>query len=108
MAEVPREETNRRMEQIRRITRMEAALDEAAAAVASLSQALEGYDAVRERLQELEEYYSGPQWLADFDDDAAGRLPEGLKRGVLSEDAVYDLLARRGWLLERRRWLAEL
>lgn len=43
-------------------------------------------------LQELTEYYENGQWLADFEADEAGLLPRGLKRGVLSEDGVYNLL----------------
>ena len=30
----------------------------------------------------------------DLADDEAGRLPKGLKRGVLSEDGIYNLLER--------------
>lgn len=44
-------------------------------------------------MNELATYYSSPQWRQDFDDDAAGKIPHDLKRGVLSEDAVYHLLA---------------
>ena len=43
-------------------------------------------------IRELSDYYSSPLWLQDLDDDRAGRLPHDLKRGVLSEDAIYDLL----------------
>ena len=43
-------------------------------------------------LQELTEYYENGQWLADYETDEAGLLPRGLKRGVLSEDGVYNLL----------------
>ena len=81
------------MEQIERITYMEQILDEAAEAVSSLSEALEKYSAVQEKLQELISYYSREQWRQDFDDDSAGKIPSNLKRGVLSEDAVYNLLA---------------
>ena len=81
------------MEQIKRITYMEQILDEATEAVASLSEALEKYSAIQDKLQELIAYYSSEQWRQDFDDDSAGKLPSSLKRGVLSEDAVYNLLA---------------
>ncbi len=30
--------------------------------------------------------------MKDFEADEAGKLPSDLKRGVLSEDAVYDLI----------------
>jgi len=43
-------------------------------------------------LQELIEYYENGQWLADYEADEAGLLPRDLKRGVLSEDGVYNLL----------------
>ena len=32
--------------------------------------------------------------MRDYEDDCEGRLPDGLLRGVLSEDAVHDLLCR--------------
>ena len=81
------------MEQLERIERMEALLNEGRQAVAALEQALEAYAALSEGLAELFEYYGSPLWFADLEDDEAGRLPEGLCRGVLSEDAVYDLLS---------------
>ena len=81
------------MEQAERITYMEQILDEAAEAVSSLSEALEKYSAVQDKLQELAAYYSSEQWRQDFDDDSAGKIPQDLKRSVLSEDAVYNLLA---------------
>lgn len=81
------------MEQIERITYMEQILDEATEAVSSLSEALEKYAVIQDRLQELISYYSSEQWRQDFDDDSAGKIPSDLKRGVLSEDAVYNLLA---------------
>ena len=81
------------MEQIERITHMEQILDEATEAVSSLSESLEKYSAVQDKLQELSAYYSSEQWRQDFDDDSVGKIPSNLKRGVLSEDAVYNLLA---------------
>lgn len=93
-------------ERIRRITDMEAVLDTASAAVAAMNAALDAYEALQPQMQRLEAYYTGPQWLADHDADGAGALPAGLKRGVLSEDAVYDLLTDRQTLLQRMAALA--
>ncbi len=39
--------------------------------------------------------------MKDFEADEAGKLPEGLKRGVLSEDAVYDLIIEHHELMAR-------
>ena len=80
------------MDQLERITYMEKILDEATEAVSALQNALERYIALQDRVQELAAYYGSAQWRQDFDDDSAGKLPQELKRGVLSEDAVYDLL----------------
>ena len=80
------------MEQIERITQMERKMERAAMAVLNLSAALEEYEAVQGDIITLSEYYSSAEWKQDFDDDEAGKLPTGLKRGVLSEDGIYDLL----------------
>lgn len=80
------------MDQLERIKRMERHLDQAAEAVASLRTALERYAAVQPQISELISYYDSGEWLRDHDDDCAGKLPQELKRGVLSQDAVYDLL----------------
>lgn len=42
---------------------------------------------------ELADYYGGGTWLSDFTLDERGELSHALKRGVLSEDGVYDLLS---------------
>ena len=83
------------MNQIERIARMERILCEAAPAVQALMAALERYRAVLPDLDVLEAYYVSPQWMQDYEDDCAGRLPGDLRRGVLSEDAVYDLLSAK-------------
>lgn len=43
-------------------------------------------------LRALEAYYESPLWRIDFESDAAGQIPQQVKRGVLSEDAIYDVL----------------
>ena len=95
------------MEQIERIAYMERILDEATEAVSSLSEALEKYSTLQNRLQELSAYYGSRQWLQDFDDDSSGKIPGDLKRGVLSEDAVYDLLADIADLKEQLKQLTD-
>lgn len=44
------------------------------------------------QLQILVQYYESGQWLRDYELDEKGYLPGDLKRGVLSEDAVYNFL----------------
>ena len=88
------------MDQIRRIEEMEAVYDAARAALLDLEGALEKYLAIAPRLRELEKYYTSGQWLRDYQDDEAGKLPRDLKRGVLSQDGVYDLLHLEKWILQ--------
>ena len=46
----------------------------------------------KEQIRELTAYYEGGLWMQDYCRDERGEFPADLKRGVLSEDAVYDLL----------------
>ena len=75
-----------------RIAYYEKILDRTADAIRNLEAALDEYEAICPLLQELERYYTGPEWKADYDADAAGDLPRDLKRGVLSEDGIDDVL----------------
>ncbi len=79
---------------IDRIKKMEAILDEANEAMEELDRAYERYIAVQGKIEKLAKYYGGSQWKSDFEYDEKGKLPADLKRGVLSEDAVFDMLER--------------
>ncbi len=94
------------MEQIERIQYYEEILDEANKAVSDLSKAIEQYETVKARIIELEAYYGSNTWRRDYEDDEAGKLPADLKRGVLSQDAVYDMLAKYDILSAELRKLA--
>lgn len=55
------------------------------------------FDRLREHpdpalLRELLDYYEGGQWLLDYQADERGELPRTLKRGILSEDGLWNLL----------------
>ena len=80
------------MKRANRITHMESILDKSTEIIARLEQALKDFAALQPDIAELEAYYTSPQWRKDFEADEAGKLPKDLKRGVLSEDGIYDLL----------------
>ena len=84
-----------------RIRKMETYLDESGEAIEELSAALDKYEQIQSKFYKLEDYYSSKRWMDDFEADEAGRLPADLKRGVLSEDAVYDLLTAHRELMAR-------
>ena len=48
---------------------------------------------INEDIAELSKYYSSELWKLDFAADETGNLPPDLKRGVLSEDGIWNLLA---------------
>ena len=52
-------------------------------------------------IQKLDAYYTRRQWKDDLAMDEAGKFPEKLKRGVLSEDGIWNMLERNKELLER-------
>ena len=83
----------RKNKRILRIERYEEIYDKLSRSVCEAESALEALEALAPELAELEAYYVGPEWKKDFAADEAGRLPPELKRGVLSEDGVYGLLA---------------
>ena len=89
------------MEQIERITQMEACLDASEQAIRELSEALSAFEEVQTKYRQLSDYYGSESWMQDYADDEAGKLPQDLKRGVLSEDAVYDLITENRELLVR-------
>ena len=45
-----------------------------------------------EHLGLLAEYMDSGLWRQDYELDESGALPPNLKRGVLSQDGLYDLL----------------
>ena len=98
-----------------RVAHFEGILDRALLAVEQVETARETYEAAKEAceaareaydaaqkvrevnqgaVKDLERYYTGPEWKEDYAADEAGLFPADFKRGVLSQDAVYDLLER--------------
>ena len=80
------------MADINRIKHMEEAFDASLEAVESLLKALSGYDGALEKLREVSDYYGSDEWLEDLEADENRLLPKDLKRGVLSEDGIYNML----------------
>ncbi|MBR3025970.1 MAG: DUF4298 domain-containing protein [Oscillospiraceae bacterium] len=70
-------------EQIKRITHYENIMEQAETGS-------------EEMLKQLSDYYESSAWKRDFAADEKGLLPKDLKRGVLSEDGIYNLLERFG------------
>ena len=48
---------------------------------------------MKDKIQPLSDYYGSPDWWSDRAADEDGLLPDGLKRDVLGEDMLYNLLS---------------
>ncbi len=79
-------------EMIRRVARMEAVYNQCDAAVNNLIAAAEQFLAAEPALRELDAYYQSSLWMADFDAERRGEFPQDMNRGILTEDAIWDLL----------------
>ena len=87
------------MTRIERITNMESLFDKSEEVIKRLEAALEDFAEIESDIAELEAYYD-KAWRKDFEADEAGKLPKDLKRGVLSEDGLWNLLEDYRWLKE--------
>lgn len=89
------------MNRIDRIKEMEEAYELSESATNQLEQAIANYEDIERKFLKLQSYYGSVQWLKDYEADEAGKLPRNLKREVLSEDGVYDLLTKHRQLMVR-------
>ncbi len=91
-SEKPRRKVSKSETRVQRIARMEEYFDTLCKAVEHDAESVKRDKALRSIFAELIAYYENGQWLADYEADERGELPAELKRGVLSQDGVYNLL----------------
>ena len=84
------------MQQIERIRYMEQLLDFVTEARKEQNISQDKQERIQEAIRILSEYYGSDEWKQDFADDEAGLLPKNLKRGVLSEDGIWNVLSSEG------------
>lgn len=75
-----------------RICEMERCMDQASAAVKQMQSALEAFRQAQDSIALLSAYLGSDEWRQDLKADENGFLPPDLKRGVLSEDGIWNLL----------------
>ena len=91
------------MKQTERINDMEQLMERASSAIINFSAALDKYIEAQQSIAALSDYYGSDEWKQDYADDEAGLLPADLKRGVFSEDGIWNLLADNRELMNRMR-----
>jgi len=80
------------MKQIERIRKMEEIMDRVQNAVKQCQDALQNFADLEDEIDELNTYYMDGAWREDYEADEKGKIPKDLKRGVLSQDTLFDLL----------------
>lgn len=79
---------------VKRIKELESKYDEVSKVVDRMELAMDEFRSVQGLVAELRKYMDSGRWLKDYESDERGELPPDLKRGVLSQDGLYDLLQR--------------
>ncbi len=74
-----------------KIREMEQILNEANSLMNKMEQLQQSWTDLLPKIRELENYYAD-EWQDDYNADERGEIPTEMVRGVLSEDAVYNLL----------------
>ncbi len=80
------------MEHIKKIELMEEYLNTATTTLAEMEQSLEKYVESHQQIALLSEYYGSEEWFEACAIDEKGGFPQDLRRGVLTQDLVYNLL----------------
>ena len=91
-------------ERVERIKKMEEKLDKVTPKINNFENALNDLNSGFEDIKSLSDYYK-KEWKEDYEADEQGKIPKEIKRGVLSQDTLYDLL---GKLSEMKNDITEL
>ena len=78
---------------IDRVRRMELYFDAISYAQKNYPDMLKKDKYILKMLKILTDYYQNGMWQKDYERDERGEFPKELKRGVLSQDGVYNLLS---------------
>ena len=80
------------MEQLERIQKMEKHLNKYSQVLARAQEALAELERCQSDYIQLRDYYIGQEFFDDIEFSNGPDFPENIACGVLSEDAVYDLM----------------
>ena len=80
------------MSQLERIQKMEKHLDKYSQVLARTQEALAELERCQSDYIQLRNYYTGQEFFDDLKFSNGPDFPENIACGVLSEDAVYDLM----------------
>ena len=82
----------KKTKQVQRIETMEANMNEVTAVLEETIKATKKLKRVMKKYDAVSKYYSSQDWFDDVQAHSAGKLPEDLVCGVLSEDLAYNMI----------------
>ncbi|WP_157693996.1 DUF4298 domain-containing protein [Neisseria chenwenguii] len=80
-------------QRLNQIRQMEQTLNDATELMAKIEQLQEEWKNQQPHIQALLDYYFQGDWRADYEAFDNGKIPQGMSCGVLSEDAVFNLIS---------------
>lgn len=78
---------------ISRITKMEKIFDDLKFSFEKSKEEFYKNKNLQRKLKVLTNYYENGKWLKDYQLDEENLLPKNLKRGILSQDGIYNFLS---------------
>lgn len=78
---------------ISRITKMEKLFDDLKFSFEKSKEEFYKNKNLQKKLKSLTNYYENGKWLKDYQLDEENLLPKNLKRGILSQDGIYNFLS---------------
>lgn len=78
---------------ISRITKMEKLFDDLRFSFEKSKEEFYKNKNLQKKLKSLTNYYENGKWLKDYQLDEENLLPKNLKRGILSQDGIYNFLS---------------
>lgn len=78
---------------ISRITKMEKLFDDLKFSFEKFKEEFYKNKNLQRKLKVLTNYYENGKWLKDYQLDEENLLPKNLKRGILSQDGIYNFLS---------------
>lgn len=78
---------------ISRITKMEKIFDDLKFSFEKSKEEFYKNKNLQKKLKSLTNYYENGKWLKDYQLDEENLLPKNLKRGILSQDGIYNFLS---------------
>ena len=77
---------------ISRITKMEKLFDDLKFSFEKSKEEFYKNKNLQRKLKALTNYYENGKWLKDYQIDEENLLPKNIKRGILSQDGIYNFL----------------